>query len=72
LEERIERNHIQAIYCGPDCDVTARDHVAMLSASYGLKHFEINFAIREVVPHFAIALKPKPLIATKLSAERRL
>ncbi|MFZ1133858.1 MAG: hypothetical protein WAN69_02855 [Candidatus Korobacteraceae bacterium] len=72
LEKRIERNHIQAIYCGPDCDVTARDHVAMLSASYGLKHFEINFAIREVAPHFAIALTPKPRVATKLSAERRL
>lgn len=65
LENRLERNHIQAVYCGPDCDAAARECVAMLSASHGLQYFEINFGIREVTPHFAMALEPKSLRAAK-------
>jgi UDP-GlcNAc:undecaprenyl-phosphate/decaprenyl-phosphate GlcNAc-1-phosphate transferase len=72
LLDRIGRNHIQAIYCGPDCDSTAREYIHGLAASHGLRYFEIDFGIREVPPHLAIPFKPKPIMATNLSAKRDL
>ena len=72
LIKRLGRNHIEAIYCGPHCDAAAREYVAGLAASRDLRYFEINFAIREVPSHLAIALKPKPLKASKTSVERSL
>ena len=72
LGRRLGRNHIQAIYCGPDCDTAARDYVAGLAASHGLHYFEIDIAIREVPPHLAMAIQPKPVKATKASGGRGL
>jgi len=70
LANQLRRNHIQAIYCGPDCGATARDYIARLAASHGLHCYEIDFSIREVPQQFPVAIQPKPLKVTKASAGR--
>ena len=70
LEKRVGRNHIQAIYCGPECSDAVRAHVARLAASHGLACYDIEFSVQEVSPHYALAIQPKPLHATKASGGR--
>ncbi len=72
LVNRLKRNHIQAVYCGPGCSAAVRAQVANLVAAYGLACYEVDFSVREVSPQLTMALQPKSIQAGSGSRGRVL
>ena len=70
LTRAIGRAKAQALYCGPDCDATARRYVAELSVIHGLHCYEIDLAVREVSCKLAAAVQAQPVTAAKAAVGR--
>ena len=66
LASRLNRNHIQAVFCGPECSPAVRSQVRRLAARHALACFEIDFAIREMSTLLSTTVQPKPISAARV------